>query len=98
MIPVPAVAVTVPLQVLVTFGTDATNRVALPAPLVIGNVSEKATPVRSPAAVVFGLLMVKVSVLVPLSGTLVGLNALLMVGGATTVIEALPVLPAPAVV
>src|SRR5215471_10507474 len=55
--PVPAVAVTVPLQVLVTFGVLDTTSVALPEPLLNGSVSLKATPVRSPAAVVFGLLM-----------------------------------------
>src|SRR5215471_392218 len=99
IIPVPAVAVTVPLQVLVTFGVLDTTSVALPEPPLTGNVSLKATPVRSPAAVVFGLLMVKVSVEVPFKGMLTeGLNALLIVGGATTVRVALAVLPAPAVV
>src|SRR5215471_10488880 len=99
MTPVPAVAVTVPLQALVTFGVLDTTSVALPGPLLNGSVSLKATPVRSPAAVVFGLLMVKVSVEVPFSGMLTeGLNALLIVGGATTVRLAVPVLPVPAVV
>src|SRR6266567_1474226 len=64
--PVPAVAVTVPLHVLLTLGVGATTNV----PVVEGNVSLKATPVRSPAAVVFGLLMVKVSVAIPFSGML----------------------------
>src|SRR5215472_17592854 len=96
--PVPAVAVTVPLQVLVTFGVLDTTSVALPEPPLTGNVSLKATPVRSPAAVVFGLLMVKVRVEVPFKGMLTeGLNALLIVGGATTVRLAVPVLPVPAV-
>src|SRR5215813_7806954 len=99
MTPVPAVAVTVPLQVLLTFGVLDTTSVALPEPLLNGSVSLKATPVRSPAAVVFGLLMVKVSVEVPFKGMLTeGLNALLIVGGATTVMEAFAVLPVPAVV
>src|SRR5215831_18032179 len=99
MTPVPAVAVTVPLQALVTFGVLDTTSVALPEPPLTGSVSLKATPVRSPAAVVFGLLMVKVSVEVPFKGTLTaGLKALLMVGGATTVRFAVPVLPDPAVV
>ena len=99
MTPVPAVAVTVPLQVLLTFGVLDTTSVALPEPLLNGSVSLKATPVRSPGAVVFGLLMVKVSVEVPFSGMLTeGLNALLMVGGATTVSSALEVFPVPAVV
>src|SRR5258708_13356385 len=89
---VPAVAVTVPPHVLLTLGVGATTNV----PVVEGNVSLKATPVRSPAAVRFGLLMVKVSVEIPFNGMLPeGLNALLMVGGATTVIVALPLLPLP---
>src|SRR5579864_4817985 len=95
MTPVPAVAVTVPPQVLLTFGVLDTTSVALPEPLLIGSVSLKATPVRSAAAVVFGLLMVKVSVEVPFRGTLVGLNALLIVGGATTVRFAVAVFPVP---
>ena len=98
MTPVPAVAVTVPPQVLLTFGVLDTTSVALPEPLLNGSVSLKATPVRSAAAVVFGLLMVKVSVEVPFRGMLVGLNALLIVGGATTVRLAVPVLPVPATV
>src|SRR5215472_17513021 len=98
MTPVPAVAVTVPPQVLLTFGVLDTTSVALPEPLLKGSVSLNATPVRSPAAVVFGSLMVKVSVEVPFNGMLVGLNALLIVGGATTVRLAVPVSPVPAVV
>lgn len=86
---------TVPLQVLLTFGVGATTRV----PVLDGSVSLKATPVRSPAAVRFGLLMVKVIVVIPLSGMLPeGLNALLIVGGATTVRDVLEVLPVPAIV
>jgi len=87
--PVPAVAVTVPLQVL-TPGVAATTRV----PVVEGSVSLNATPVRSPLAGVpglFGLLMVKVSVVVPFSGMLAAPNALLIVGGATTVRTAVAV-------
>src|SRR5579859_3618747 len=92
MKPVPAVAVTVPLQVLLTLGVGATTSV----PVVEGSVSLNATPVRSPGAVRLGLLMVKVSVVMPFSGMLTaGLNALLMVGGATTVRVALAVLPVP---
>src|SRR5579859_4104429 len=94
MTPVPAVAVTVPLQVLLTLGVAATTNV----PVADGSVSLKATPVRSPAAVVFGLLIVNVTVVVPFSGTLAAPNALLIVGGATIVTEAFEVLPAPAVV
>src|SRR5262249_52982460 len=91
--PVPAVAVTEPLQVLTTPGTAATASV----PVVFGSVSLNATPVRSPKAVVFGLLMVKVTVVVPFSGMLAAPNAFAIVGGATTVIEAFAVLPVPAV-
>src|SRR5215472_115280 len=95
---VPAVAVTEPLHVLLTLGVLDTTSVAVPEPLLKGSVSLKATPVRSPAAVVFGLLMVKVTVVVPFSGMLAAPNALLMVGGATTVMLAVAVLPVPAVV
>jgi len=52
----------------------------------LGSVSLKATLLKSPAAVVFALLIVKVNVAVPFNGMLVeGLNALLIVGGAITV-------------
>jgi len=96
MAPVPAVAVTVPPpQVLLTPGVAATTSVALPAPLLTGSVSLKATPVRSPAAVVFGLLMVKVAVVVPFSGMLPAPKPLLIVAGATTVTVALAVLLLP---
>src|SRR6266567_6683405 len=72
-----AVAVTVPPQVLLTPGVLATC-----SPPV--NVSEKAIPF---SAVVFaaGLVIVKVTVVVPFSGILAAPNALLIVGGATTV-------------
>jgi hypothetical protein len=96
--PLPAVAVTVPLQVLLTLGVLATTTVAIPGPLLTGSVSLKATPLRSPAAVVLVLVMVKVRVLFAFSGMLVGLKPLLMVGGATTVREVLEVLPVPATV
>ena len=59
------------------------------------SVSLKATPLRSAVALVFGLLMVKVIVLVPFRGILVGLNTLLMVGGPTTVKFAEAVFPVP---
>ncbi len=86
---VPAVAVTVPPQVLLTLGVLDTTRV----PVVEGSVSLKLTPVRS--VVVLGLLRVKVSVAVPFSGIVIALNPLLMVGGATTVMLAMEVLPVP---
>jgi hypothetical protein len=63
-LPLPAVAVTVPLHVLLTLGVPATTKV----PVADGSVSLKATPVRSPAAVVFGLMIVKVSLVVPFNG------------------------------
>src|SRR5215471_7949132 len=98
MTPVPAVAVTVPPQVLLTPGVAATTNVALPAPLLSGSVSVNATPVRSPLAGVpglFGLLMVKVAVVVPFSGKLPAPKPLLIVAGATTVTVALAVLLLP---
>ncbi len=57
--------------------------------------SLKATPLRSAVALVFGLLIVKVTVLVPFFGMLVGLNALLIVAGPTTVKFAEAVFPVP---
>ncbi len=95
MLPLPAVAVTVPPQVLLTLGVLATTSVALPAPPLTGSVSLKVTPLRSAVALVFGLLIVKVTVLVPFFGMLVGLNALLIVGGPTTVKFAEAVFPVP---
>jgi len=62
----------------------------------VGSVSVKATPVRSPAAVVFGLVMVKLREDIPPLAIVEGVNALLIEGGATTVIVAvLLVLPVP---
>ena len=85
MVPLPAVAVIVPLpQEPVTFGVFATTTPA-------GKLSVKATPLS--ALAVFGLVMVKLSVLLAFRTMLVGLKALLIVGGATTVIEAFEVLP-----
>src|SRR5499425_598189 len=94
MTPVPAVAVTVPPQVLLTPGVAATTNVALPAPPLTGSVSLNATPLRSPLAGVaglFGLLMVNVTVVVPFSGMLAAPKAFAIVGGATTVTVALAV-------
>lgn len=84
-----------PPQVLVTPGVAATTSVADPAPPLTGSVSLKTTPVRSPLTAVFGLLMVKVTDVVPFSGMLPAPNAFAIVGGATTVIDALEVLPVP---
>src|ERR1043166_6208509 len=92
--PVPAVAVPVPPHVLLTVGVAETTRVAEPGPLLTGSVSLNATPVRSPSAGVaglFGLLMVKVTVVVPFRGMLAAPKAFAIVGGATTVIEAVAV-------
>ena len=84
-----------------TPGVTATIRVALPGPPLTGSVSLNATPVRSPLAGMaglFGLLMVNVTVVVPFSGMLAAPNDLAIVGGATTVMDALEVLPVPATV
>src|SRR5262249_45538374 len=58
-----------------------------------GKVSLKATPVS--VVVVFGLVRVKLSDVVPFNGMLAAPNALAIVGGAITVIEAFEVLPVP---
>src|SRR5262249_58919890 len=60
----------------------------------LGRVSLKATPVK--ATVALGLVMVKVKLVVPFSGMLAAPNALVMLGGPITVIDAvLLVAPAP---
>src|SRR5262249_21762430 len=63
----------------------------------VGRMSFNTTELR---ATVFtaGLVIVSVSVVVPFSGMLVGLNALATTGGATTVRLALAVFPVPALV
>src|SRR5215510_5668389 len=62
----------------------------------VGRVSVNATPVRSPAAVVFGLVIVKLREDIPPLAMVDGVNALLIEGGATTVMVAvLLVLPVP---
>ena len=72
MVAPPALAPAVPPQVLVSpLGTDTTRP--------LGRASVNATPVS--AVPPFGLVRVKVSVLVPLSGTEVGLKALAIDGG-----------------
>jgi hypothetical protein len=60
----PPVAVTIPPHVLLTLGVPATTKV----PVADGSVSLNATPVRSPATVVFGLMIVNVSLVVPFNG------------------------------
>src|SRR5712691_6337867 len=58
-----------------------------------GSVSLKPTPVS--VVPVFGLLIVKLSEAVPVTAILGAPNDLLMVGGATTVVQALAVFPVP---
>jgi len=88
MVALPAVAVMVPLpQEPVMFGVAAT---ATPE----GRLSLNATPLKPPD--VFALVRVKLNVLLPFNGMLVGLKPLLIVVGAITVRLALEVLPAPA--
>src|SRR5579859_363626 len=90
MVPLPAVAVIVPApQEPVMLGVAATTTPA-------GRLSVKATPLS--ALAVFGLVMVKLSVLFVFNAMLVGLKALLMVGGLTTMMLAFEVLPVPATV
>src|SRR6185503_11817355 len=87
--PEPAVAVTVPLQVLLNpFGVATTK----PA----GRLSVKATPLS--ATPVFGLVIVKVSVVTPFSGMVAAPNCFAMDGGETTVKLAVAVLPVPPLV
>jgi hypothetical protein len=87
MLPLPAVAVIVPVpQEPVTFGVAATTTPA-------GILSLNPTPLS--ALAVFGFAMVKLNVLLAFNAILVGLKALLMVGGATTVMLAFDVLPVP---
>src|SRR5689334_7425022 len=61
-----------------------------------GKLSEKLTPVRSTDA--FGLVIVKLSTEVPLTGIEVGLNDFVTVGGLATVRVAEALLPVPPVV
>src|SRR5947207_6603758 len=90
MLPLPAVAVIVPLpQHPVTLGVAATTKPA-------GRLSVNATPLS--ATLVFGLLMLKLNVLFAFSAMLVGLNDLVMVGGLATVRLAVAVLPVPPLV
>ncbi len=75
--PDPAVAVIVPPP----HEPDSPFGVATTKP--VGNVSVKPTPLR--AVPVFGLLMVKLNEVEPLSGIVAAPNILLIAGGATTV-------------
>src|SRR5215472_17660744 len=80
MVPVPAFAVTVPPQVLVTLGVVATTRFA-------GRLSVKLESIVT----VFPLVMLKVIVLGVFGVTVVGLKLLVMDGGCRTVIVAVTV-------
>src|SRR5215472_9445084 len=87
--PEPALAVAVPPHVLFrAFGVATTS----PA----GRLSVKAMPVS--ATLVFGLVMLSVSEVVPFSGMLAAPNALAIVGGEATVRFAVAVLPVPPLV
>src|SRR5437868_561389 len=84
--PEPATAVAVPPQVLLSpFGVATT----VPA----GRVSVNATPVS--ATLVFGLVMLNVSEVVPFNGIVKAPNDFVIVGGAATVRFAVAVLPVP---
>ncbi len=87
MLPEPATAVAVPPQVLVRPLGVATT---IPA----GKVSVNATPACA-TVLAAGLVMVKVSVVVPFKAIAAAPNALAMEGGATTAIEAEAVPPVP---
>src|SRR5260221_653752 len=84
--PEPATAVAVPPQVLLRLLGVATTSPA-------GRMSVKAIPLS--ATVVFGLLMVKVSDVVPFSAIVEGLNTLAIEGGASTFTLAEAVPPTP---
>jgi hypothetical protein len=83
----PAVAVIVPLPQLPVrpFAVE----IAKPE----GRVSVKPTPLR--AVLEFGLLMVKLKLVLPFSGMLAAPKALVMLGGSTTVRLAFDVFPVP---
>src|SRR5215471_14775200 len=85
----PGAGANVPPQVSVELGGVATI-------MPLGKVSVKPTPVS--ATVALGLVMVKLIVTTPMIGATFLENDLVMVGGATTVIEALAVPPAPVLV
>jgi len=84
--PEPGTAVTGPPQELVKLLGLATTRPA-------GRLSVKATPVS--ATPTFGFVMLKVNEVVPFSGIEAKPNALVIVGGVTTVKLAVAVLPVP---
>jgi hypothetical protein len=59
----------------------------------LGNVSVKPTPVK--ATVAFGFVIVKLIVTTPMIGDTDAENDFMIVGGATTVIEAMALVPVP---
>jgi hypothetical protein len=85
----PATAVAVPPQVLFKFGVDAITNPT-------GRLSVKATPFS--VKFVLGLLMLKLSEVVPFSGICAAPKALVIAGGVATVRFADAVLPAPPLV
>src|SRR5262249_50520517 len=88
--PAPPVAVAVPPQVLFRFGVDATTSPA-------GRLSVNANPLS--VALLFGLLMLIRSKVLPFSGIFVGANVLVPLGGLTTVrLAVLLVAPVPPLV
>lgn len=90
MVPLPAMAVIVPLpQDPVTFAGLATTRPD-------GRLSVNATPLS--ATPVFGFVMLKLKVLAPFNGIMVGLKALTIDGGEATVKLAEAVFPVPPLV
>lgn len=89
MLPDPATAVAVPPQVLLRAGVGAITRPA-------GRLSVNAIPVS--AVVVFGLVILKVSEVIPFSGMLAAPKAFVIVGGVATLRLALAVLPVPPLV
>ena len=84
-LPEPAAAVAVPPQLFESGGVAATT-------IPVGSVSVKATPVRA-AVLAAGLVIVKVSDVVPFTGTPVEPNVLEIDGGASTFKVAEAVLP-----
>jgi hypothetical protein len=86
MLDAPATGTNVPPQVSVALGGVLTI-------IPLGKVSVNPTPVN--ATVAFGLVIVKLIVTTPMIGDTDFENDLLMVGGATTVIEAMALVPVP---
>ena len=86
--PDPLTAVAVPPQLLLRFDGVATTKPA-------GRLSVNAMPV---SVIVFGLVMLKASEVVPFNGIVAAPNPLLMLGGLATVRFALAVFPVPPLV